>query len=244
MGQPTKKSDRGKGWHRPNLKRRENSRPERVYILIVCEGERTEPLYFRSLAETLPPNSVQVTAEGIGDNTLSLVKRAFKIWHNTGLGNLGRIHDQLWVVFDRDSFPADQFDNAIKSCEANSKAASEPGTAVEPSEGERARPEPSARAAWSNEAFELWYVLHFTDRVTAVPRKEFKAELTRRFGEAYVKNDPEIYRKLQKLGDEAEAIRRAKRMHGEFTAANQACSKSNPCTTVFQLVEELNKYRI
>lgn len=28
--------------------------------------------------------------------------------------------------------------------------------------------------AWSNEAFELWYLLHFIDRITSMERSEYK----------------------------------------------------------------------
>jgi hypothetical protein len=45
----------------------------------------------------------------------------------------------LWVVFDRDSFAPQSFNNAINKC---------------------IQDRPNIDAAWSNEAFELWYLLH------------------------------------------------------------------------------------
>jgi hypothetical protein len=39
-----------------------------------------------------------------------------------------------------------------------------------------------------------------------------------------------------KLGD---AMRNAKRLHSSFQAQRSSADQSNPCTTVYQLVEEL-----
>lgn len=51
------------------------SREERKYFLIVTEGARTEPIYFRYLANKLPKNLVQtIEVEGAGDNTVNCQK--------------------------------------------------------------------------------------------------------------------------------------------------------------------------
>ena len=58
-----------------NLKRRKNFKQIRKNFLIVCEGEKTEPLYFRSFP--VPKKVFDVV--GLGANTESLVEKAIEI---------------------------------------------------------------------------------------------------------------------------------------------------------------------
>lgn len=173
---------------------------ERLRFLIVCEGMKTEPNYFRSFRV-----NVDVEIEPAAGNTLSVVRRADELAKKEK-------YDQIWCVFDRDSFPAADFDNAISS--ARSKG---------------------FRVAYSNEAFEIWYLLHFDNHVAALPRHQYWPILTSRLGKKYAKNSTEIYSDLQ--GSVQLAIRRAKRILSEYDP--HVPSKDNPSTTVFELVEEL-----
>ena len=75
-------------------------------ILIVCEGQRTEPNYFKSF-----PVVNKTVIKGTGRNTLSLVDYAIS---EKKKGD----YDQTWCVFDEDSRTQD-FDNAIKKCSSN-----------------------------------------------------------------------------------------------------------------------------
>ena len=45
---------------RKETKRVENSKTKRRYVLIVCEGEKTEPNYFKSLKDSLPKGVLEV----------------------------------------------------------------------------------------------------------------------------------------------------------------------------------------
>jgi len=78
MGKPVKLSDRDKRWYRPGGKtgRPRPYRQVRRRILIVCEGTKTEPLYFEAIRKILPPHIVSISIAGEGANTLSLVQRA------------------------------------------------------------------------------------------------------------------------------------------------------------------------
>lgn len=71
-------------------------------FLIVCEGTKTEPQYFRSFR--LP--SVEVI--GTGKNTSSLVDEAIRLKESR------EVRDHYWCVFDRDSFPARSFNAALQ----------------------------------------------------------------------------------------------------------------------------------
>ncbi|MBN1758025.1 MAG: RloB domain-containing protein [Chitinispirillaceae bacterium] len=183
----------------------------------MCEGTKTEPNYFDSIRKLLPPNIVSLQIEGIGANTLSLVERARDLKDSRIATDYP--FDQVWVVFDHDSFPPDAFDNAITSAVAE-----------------------GMQCAWSNEAFELWYVLHFEYRDTATSREDFGRILSRYLNEPYLKNSSEMYWKLSRLGNQQQAIARARKLDEDFKIRQIPPSGANPCTTVYQLVEELNRY--
>jgi len=218
MAKPLKKSDQDKPWSPKNRlpSRKAATRRRREYFLIVCEGEKTEPNYFKALRRRLPRETVKVEIQGEGANTLSLIERVTskreKIERSSGIPI-----DYTWVVFDRDSFPADHFDNAIHK-----------GNAY------------NVDAAWSNEAFELWYLLHFQERITAMSRTEFESVLTKHLGETYLKNDTQMYEKLEEKGDQGAAISRAERLRTQHTIVPP--SRANPCTHVDRLVAQLNRH--
>lgn len=87
----------------PRLERTAPSRVEKPTILIVCEGENTEPSYFLQFKLT----SAKIKAIGKGYNTLSLVKQAIKLQQK---GN----YDQVWCVFDKDNSSVASFNTAIE----------------------------------------------------------------------------------------------------------------------------------
>jgi hypothetical protein len=76
-------------------------------FLIICEGENTEPDYFNEFKVS----SARIEAIGEGKNTISLVSRAFELKKKYLVK--GRKFDQYWVVFDKDSFLDNDFNNAI-----------------------------------------------------------------------------------------------------------------------------------
>ncbi len=193
------------------------------YMLVVCEGARTEPLYFQSIQSTLPRGRVVVDIEGTGRNTLSLVDEVIRL-RQVAKRERNRIYDEAWAVFDKDSFLEDQFNGAITKCKNH-----------------------DIQCAWSNEAFELWYVLHFQYRNTAMSRDEYRKcisdEIAKRSGKpfTYEKNDPRMFQLLKELGNEGDAIRNARKLNDSFT--DQRHAVHNPCTLVFKLVESLNSLR-
>jgi hypothetical protein len=222
MGRPAKFTDRNKEWFNRRsgcCQRPLPTRQERERFLIVCEGEKTEPNYFEAFGKELPPHMVELKVKGAGANTLSLVSIAQEIRETLEKQRRDQPFDQVWVVFDRDSFPPDDFDNAIKKAKAL-----------------------GMQAAWSNEAFELWYILHFEFSDTATSRNDYKGKLTNLLREPYKKNDPEMYIKLAERGNQAQAIAWAKRLHF-VVHTNTASSVANPCTTVYELVEKLNSFK-
>lgn len=185
----------------------------REVFLIVCEGEKTEPNYFKNFP--LPPYQIDVI--GFGNNPSKLVEKAIEISQQE------REYDQVWCVFDRNSWKADDFNGAITYAEQN-----------------------GIKVAYSNEAFELWYLLHFYYRDTAMSRQEYEGELTKRLQEAklisksqkYEKNREKMYGFLE--DKQTQAIKNAKKLLEQYNPPNPA--NNNPSTTVHLLVEQLNRF--
>lgn len=176
-------------------------------ILIVCEGEKTEPQYFECFK--IPGVNVDVVGEGA--NTLSLVECAERLVAREK--KHGRPYDEVWIVFDRDSFPPANVTNTFKR--ANSLG---------------------YELAFSHEAFELWYLLHFDYRDTGMSRNEYSAALTRKMKRPYKKNDPNMYDLL--YPNMAVAIRNARRLAKNYSLADPYHTR-NPYTSVFRLVSSL-----
>lgn len=182
-----------------------DTRALRERLLIVCEGARTEPHYFRCFRVNA---RVAVTIEGVGQNTDSLVVEAMRIRDQDGG------FTEVWVVMDRDSFPAGTFNAALQ----------------------RARNE-GISVAYSNEAFELWYLLHFEYCDAALSRSTFGERLTRYLGHPYRKNDAAMYATL--LDKQPVAIQNAERLLAAY-GDDRNPERDNPSTTVHGLVERLN----
>ena len=96
-----------------SLVRRQSMREVKQSFLIVCEGVRTEPDYFRAFRMT----AATVRAVGQAMNTTSLVSKAISIRDSEQKKK--RTYDQCWVVFDKDDFPAKDFNDAIAFAERN-----------------------------------------------------------------------------------------------------------------------------
>jgi len=177
-------------------------------ILIVCEGTKTEPNYF----EAFKISTLDVQVEGTGMNTDSLVREAIRF--KTEAGMRGDPFDYIWAVFDRDSFLAQNFNNALQLAEKN-----------------------NIKVAYSNEAFEIWYMLHFNYYNTGMARSQYPKILTEQLGRQYEKNEVGMYEELKEK--QPTAIRNGKKLM-EVYGTNHNPHRDNPCTKVFELVEFLN----
>jgi len=118
-------------------------------------------------------------------------------------------------VFDRDSFPARNFNAALELARQH-----------------------SIKVAYSNESFELWYVLHFEYLNSGIHRADYVSKLHRLLGHRYEKNSDMIYEELE--GRQQDAIRNATRLLSLYSPRNP--EHDNPSTTVHELVAELNRF--
>jgi hypothetical protein len=169
--------------------------------------EQTEPNYFKSFRGP----SLIIDVRGTGFNTLSLVKKTIQL--RNAEEAKGTSFDQVWCVFDRDSFTPESFNAAIDLAKKE-----------------------NIEVAYSNEAFELWYILHFKFWQTALSRREYCKLLSKELGKPYEKNDPSIYRAIHDNFEMAYMYAvKLLEQHGTTPACN-----ANPSTTVHKLVQILN----
>jgi hypothetical protein len=230
MGKPPKVTDQKTPWCRKLQSRQVNTRPVRKRFLIVSEGTKTEPLYFKAIEKSLPLGTVQVVACGTGRSELSLVEVIADLRKDKE-EELAVTFDEVWAVFDKDSFPESDFENAIHSCAGKRK---------------------KYGVAWSNECFELWYLLHFKDQKSGIGRKAiYKALETALEIEGYEKLKGDAGRahheQMATHENQATAIIRAKKLYADWNdpkVQHTSFSKQNPCTTVYQLVEKLLACRL
>lgn len=190
-------------------KRKENTRSEKDMFLICCEGAQTEPNYFKSF-RLATKDVTEIDVRGLGDNTLSLVQRTIDLRRE-------KEYDQVWCVFDRDpgAHPADHFNKAIDLAEKN-----------------------DIKIAYSNQSFELWYLLHFNYYDTGMDRGLYMKKLDDCMGHKYRKNSRGIYDEL--LEKQPTAIKHAKKLLKTYKIL--CPEKNDPSTTVHLLVTELNKF--
>jgi len=156
------------------------------------------------------PGKVEPVIRGFGEDPLSLVTRAEQLRDEAEYR-----FDQVWCVFDRDDVPAQSFNAAIASA-VNKRM----------------------KVADSNQAFELWYLLHFQDCSSPMPRQDYMAKLSEALKHPYEKNSETMYAEL--LDKQETAISRAGRLLERYNPRNPA--DDDPSTTVHKLVQELNKH--
>jgi hypothetical protein len=207
MAKRTKKDHRT-----ANLSRRQGVREVKQSFLIVCEGEKTEPDYFKAFRMT----AATVQAVGEAMNTMTLVNKAISIREADKAKK--RFYDQCWVVFDKDDFPAKDFNQAIKYAEKN-----------------------GFQVAYSNQAFEYWFLLHFNLYQGPIHRNQYKNMLEKLIGMPYSKTEGSgavMYNLL--LVRQEQAIKNSETVLAEISHGNPAEEESS--TTVHKLVKELNKY--
>lgn len=221
-----KPTDRKKPWA---IRKQTEKRPSRDLNIrnlfrIYCEGENTEPEYFKSF----PVNTeTKVDAIGLARSKTALVKKAIELLKKEdklkGMSDYDADR-QLWVVFDYDKRgdkkEAQDFNMAIDLAHQN-----------------------GIKVAYSNDSFELWFVLHYQLQTAAVTRQEYYQMLSSKLNLNYEKEgkEKEFSQSLYHifLSSQAKAIQHATRLYEDKQGGNY-CDQ-NPCTTVFKLVEELNK---
>lgn len=122
-------------------------------VLIVCEGAKTEPLYFRAMSQDFRLANVEVTGGG-GSAPQSVVEYAIRKFE------ADPTYDQVWCVFDRDTHPS--FHDALDRVRSHKLTRRANGRKIGSARFE---------AAPSIPCFEFWLLLHF--QLTTAPLRRY-----------------------------------------------------------------------
>jgi hypothetical protein len=221
----------------------------RSNFIIFCEDSVCEYHYFKYFKTS----QIDINIIGNQKSKIINVEKAIEYCKENGLmedDHLDKDDTLVWCVFDRDieeskrrnQFENDFFNDSIEI--ANTKG---------------------LRVAWSNDAFELWILLHFEDidvnDETFRHRNAYYDRLTETFKS--ISNPNTYLEKVQKhasfsytndlknatrfvnivrpeiVGKISIAIERAKRIEAHFANKNIPNHEKAPCTMVHHLVEEL-----
>lgn len=150
------------------LERKRARRASYDRILIVSEGSKTEPNYFREIraAYRLHTANVEVQPSESGTEPIQVVQYAKALFENGDRNKQiqPRAFEQVYAVFDRDDHRT--YFNALKMTESlDGKLRNDNKQAV------------SFKAVTSVPSFELWLLLHFEDIQAPLHRDEVMRRL-------------------------------------------------------------------
>jgi hypothetical protein len=200
-------------------------------ILIVCEGSKTEPNYFKEIraAYHLREDVVVILSSTTGTDSIQVVECAKEIFES---GIPAKIRpgkpipplyfEQIFAVFDRDDH--ESYSNALR------KAASLDGKLKN-----KQKQPVSFKAIPSVPCFELWLLLHYKDVQAPLHRKEVMKRLKRHFPD-YDKGAKGVFAYTSDGLDIA--MKRAEILAERFAPDT---TEQDPYTAVFKLVTTLRK---
>ncbi len=183
-------------------------------MLIVCEGENTEPQYFKQFALHHKNSRVKVKLADRTGVPFSLV-RAAKEYKNEAARAAKREHDEniafdsVWCVFDIDEHP--HVHEARNMANAN-----------------------GINLAISNPCFELWLLLHLRDSPGMQHRHAMQAMM-----KDFIKDYDKNVNFKHYAQDYERAVERAKKL--DTLAAQVGEPGRNPTTNVYELTESILK---
>lgn len=197
---------------RSGPKRRAPVRKRRRY-LIVAEDSKSSLEYLTRFPHD--KNLVEIISEGGAGNTLSVVEKGIELRDASEKTDNPFVH--VYCVFDKDDFSVERYENAVQ----------------------KARSRNNVTAIWSNECFELWYLLHYQNRSTGIDRKELYRILKKYLGKEYEKGDEGMYDQMKGLMETA--LQHSRQLYDRTCQRTHRPWMENPCTNVHKLVEELKK---
>jgi len=198
------------------MKRKISKRKVDKSIFIISQGQVTEPEYFKYFQRNkrIVSLDIKVNHENESD-ALKFVKKSI-LRYNDYFSN----YDECWLIFDKDETPDNSFNEAIKFAEKK-----------------------KWHVAYSNQAFEFWFILHFELYKGQLHRSNYKNRLTSHIGFQYLKNDKNSLQKLCELLESKldDAIKNAETVFHSFIDQNNP-AQNESSTTVHFLVKEIKNF--
>lgn len=211
---------------REQLERKQACRARYDRILIVSEGSKTEPNYFREIraAYRLHTANVQMRPCGSGTQPLQVVQYAKELFENGDRHKniQRRAFEQIYAVFDRDDHDS-YFDALDLAASLDNKLRNDNRQPV------------SFKAIASVPSFELWVLLHYENIQAPIHRDEVMRRLKRRIP-GYEKGACGTFATTRALLETAK--QRAQTLTARFDATG-----SDPYTAIVDLVTLLTTLR-
>ncbi len=192
-------------------------RVEQKKVLIALEDTKSSKYYFEKLIQDKNLSGDVIFAKHIGTDPSSVVQAI--VSHINATKNA---YEKKWVVIDKDDYTKAQINGAIQRSK-------DLGICV----------------AISNEAYELWILLHFMPVTAHMNRVDLNRKLEMifkdMFGKPYSKASQDIYSLI--VGLQCDAISNAQNLVDSHIRDDGRIIpfSHNPLTTVYQLVEYLNE---
>ena len=188
--------------------------PELGYYFIVTDTKETEQNYMLGLRDSIPKElQGKLVIKVVKTDTKNLVDEALN------LASINPQFGEIWIVFDRDQVK--DFDKII--CQAHNRGIS---------------------VGWTNPCIETWFnaylgeMPNYQDSVSCC--SGFSTAYKKATGHKYLKSDSQIYEKLNRFGNEQNAIALAMKKYAEHRAnCKDKPSEMCPCTTIHRLVGEI-----
>ncbi len=212
---------------RRQLERKLNRRASYDRILIVSEGRKTEPNYFKEIRKTfrLHTANVEVQPSELGTSPIQVVEYARGLFINGDRHKQiqPRAFEEIYTVFDRDDH--DSYLEALRLADS-----------LEGKLRNDAKQVVSFKAIASVPSFELWLLLHYEDVQASIHRDEVMTRLRNHIPD-YAKGSENIF---SITCDHLEiATRRATDLRGRFSAYDAP----EPYTAVADVVTRLTSLR-
>lgn len=203
------------------LTRKKAMRESYSKVLIVCEGEKTEPNYFNELKDHLTLNSATVKITGdCGSSPISVFEYGMRLYLDAR--NAGDAFDKVFCVSDKDTH--ESYQQTLQKIES-------------------AKPRDIFESITSVPCFEFWLLLHFTyttRQFHGVGNRSscdlLIAEL-RNYLPEYQKGESDI------LGQTADLLAQEKAFAARALHESQTNQDDNPSTKVHELVDYLEKIK-
>lgn len=194
-------------------------------ILIVCEGTKTEPQYFKEIQQfhKLQSANIQIMPSEYGTSPHQIVQYAYDIFMKGSSHKKieKKSFEKVFAIFDRDDH--EKYHEALAMAQAFNKKM---GKQVE------------FRAIASVPCFELWLLLHFPNENIQSPlhRNEVEKRLKRHLPD-YTKGKQGLFEITKE--NLPLATQRARQLASLYTEHDG----KNPFTSVSELVELLNSLK-
>lgn len=193
-------------------RRKKGKRSPHKLFMIVCEGEKTEPIYFKRHRKR-NCNLIIKTPESKCTDPVNLVTFAKEQIRKEELDL--KNGDAIWCVFDCDENSNENMDRAFKTAGKD------------------------VRICLSNPSFELWFLLHFTSIVSKIFRSEVIEKL-KEFIPDYGKNKDVYDLVVDKRAEAIKNAKKLIGLHKK-SGINLISIESNPSTQVYVITEEILK---